>query len=263
MLNKPRTVALVQARMSSSRLPGKVLKEIHGKPMLAWVVERTRLSKLVDTVAVATTSDGQDDPIAAWCKDHSVEYYRGSMFDVLERYYQAAQNFHAAVVVRVTADCPLIDPLVIDETITAFHLYQVDFAANRLPPPWNRTYPIGLDTEVCSFAALESAWQNAVEGHEREHVMPYLYTVPGRFKVHQIDTTPDYGALRWTVDTPEDLNFMRDLFELLPDVDHFSWLDVLKITQQHPELTAINAAVHHKIFNEVDTRMNGNGNPQG
>jgi spore coat polysaccharide biosynthesis protein SpsF len=116
-----------------------------------------------------------------------------------------------------------------------------------------------MDTEVCSFSALERAWTEAKEGHEREHVMPYLYDVPGRFKIYQLNTSPDYGDLRWTVDTPEDLEFMKSLFALLPNAEAFTWLDILKVTHQHPELAAINADVRHKVFNEVDTRMKGNG----
>jgi spore coat polysaccharide biosynthesis protein SpsF len=257
MAIKNRTVALVQARMSSSRLPGKVLKEIHGKPMIARVVERTRQANLVDLVAVATTIDPADDAIEAWCGQSEIPSYRGSMFDVLDRFYQAAKLFSAEVIVRVTADCPVIDPQVIDETIKAFHANKADFAANRLPPPWGRTYPIGLDTEVCSFSALERAWKEASEAHEREHVMPYLYDVDGRFKVFQINTSPDYGALRWTVDTPEDLEFMQSLFTLLSDEESFTWQDVLEVTRLHPELEAINADVQHKVFNDVDERMNG------
>lgn len=255
MPNKQHTVALVQARMSSSRLPGKVLKEINGKPMIAWVVERTRLAKSVDYVAVATTTDAADDAVEAWCRESQTACYRGSMFDVLDRFYQAARLYAADIVVRVTADCPVIDPGVIDETVAAFHAQGADFAANRLPPPWGRTYPIGLDTEVCLFSALERAWKEAREAHEREHVMPYLYDTPGRFKIYQLNTTPDYGSLRWTVDTPEDLDFIRRVFEYLPDKENFSWLDVLAVTQAHPELNAINAEIKHKVFNDVDARM--------
>jgi len=149
----------------------------------------------------------------------------------------------------------VIDPGVIDETVAAFHAQGADFAANRLPPPWGRTYPIGLDTEVCLFSALERAWKEAREAHEREHVMPYLYDTPGRFKIYQLNTTPDYGSLRWTVDTPEDLDFIRRVFEYLPDKENFSWLDVLAVTQAHPELNAINAEIKHKVFNDVDARM--------
>jgi spore coat polysaccharide biosynthesis protein SpsF len=257
MPNKLHTVAIVQARMSSSRLPGKVLKDIKGKPMIAWVVERTRQASSVDYVAVATTTDPADDAIENWCRESQTACYRGSMFDVLDRFYQAARLYAADVIVRVTADCPVIDPLVIDETVAAFHVNDADFAANRLPPPWGRTFPIGLDTEVCSFIALERAWKEADEPHEREHVMPYLYDEADRFKVFQLNTLPDYGSLRWTVDTPEDLEFIREVFELLPDRDHFTWLDVLAVTQKHPELNAINAEIKHKVFNDVDARMKG------
>lgn len=256
MTEVQRTVAIVQARMGSSRLPGKVLQEIHGKPMIARVVERTRKAKFVNNVAVATTTEASDDAIEAWCRESATACYRGSTFDVLDRFYQAARLFAADVVVRVTADCPVIDPDVIDETISAFHQHAVDFAANRLPPPWGRTFPIGLDTEVCSFSALERAWEDAKAAHEREHVMPYLYDVPGRFKIFQLNTEPNYGSLRWTVDTPEDLEFIRRVFDHLQDVDHFSWLDVLAVTHSHPELNKINAEIRHKVFDDVDTRMN-------
>ena len=255
MPEKDRTIAIVQARMASSRLPGKVLKEINGKSMLAWVVERTRQARNVDYVAVATTTDSADDTIERWCKEALTACYRGSMFDVLDRYYQAARLYAADVIVRVTADCPLIDPQVIDDTITAFHDNNADFAANRLPPPWGRTFPIGLDTEVCRFSALERAWKEAREAHEREDVMPYLYDVPDRFKVFQLNTSPDYGALRWTVDTPEDLEFIRAIVQNLPDKENFTWLDVLAVTQAHPELNNINAGIRHKVFDDVDSRM--------
>jgi len=255
MPEKQRTVAIVQARMSSSRLPGKVLKEINGKPMIAHVVERTRRANSVDYVAIATTIDPSDNAIEDWCKESQTACYRGSMFDVLDRFYQAAKLYAADIIVRVTGDCPVIDPQVIDDTVAAFHAHSADFAANRLPPPWGRTFPIGLDTEVVSFCALEQAWTEAKEPHEREHVMPYMYDVDGRFKVYQLNTSPDYGTLRWTVDTPEDLEFIRSVFAFLPDPENFTWLDVLAVTQDHPELNAINAEIKHKVFNDVDLRM--------
>lgn len=257
MAARQQTVALVQARMSSSRLPGKVLKDINGKPMIAWVVERTRKAKSVDYVAVATTIDPADDAIENWCRESKTACYRGSMFDVLDRFYQAGKLYAADIIVRVTADCPVIDPQVVDETVAAFHSQDADFAANRLPPPWGRTFPIGLDTEVCRFSALAKAWKEAKEAHEREHVMPYLYDMPDRFKIYQLNTSPDYGALRWTVDTPEDLEFIRAVFAFLPDTENFTWLDVLAVTMQHPELNAINAEIKHKVFNDVDARMKG------
>lgn len=245
--------------MNSSRLPGKVLKDILGKPMLVWVVERTARSQRVQAVAVATTTDASDDPIEKLCREHGIPCWRGSQFDVLDRYYQAARFTQADVIVRLTGDCPLIDPQIIDRTIEAFFQQGVDFAANRLPPPWKRTYPIGLDVEVCSFAALERAWREASQPYEREHVMPYLYDEPERFRTVLVNTEPDYGHLRWTVDTPEDLEFIRQVVEKLKDRDGFSWLDVLNVLQQHPELVEINAEIRHKVFNEVDERAKGSG----
>ena len=133
---KGRTVAFIQARMGSSRLPGKVMLDINGRPMLDWVISRARRAKLVDDVAVATTTDVSDDPIEAYCKAQGVPVYRGDVFDVLDRYYQAARAFHADTIVRLTADCPLLDPYVVDQTVRRFYADGADFAANRLPPPW-------------------------------------------------------------------------------------------------------------------------------
>ncbi|MEA4907849.1 MAG: glycosyltransferase family protein [Anaerolineaceae bacterium] len=250
-----KTIAIIQARMSSSRLPGKVLKDIAGKPMLGHVVERVCQAKGVDEVVVATTTAPDDAAIEEYCRAQGIPVYRGSLYDVLDRFYQAALQYQADVVVRVTADCPLIDPGVIDLTLDAFHASGADFAANRLPPPWKRTYPIGLDTEVCSLAALERAWKEATQAYQREHVMPYLYDQDGRFKVQVVDHDPDYGALRWTVDTPEDLEFVRRVFQLLDGSQVFTWLDILALTQQHPELAAINAGVRHKTATDIDERL--------
>lgn len=249
------TVAIIQARMASSRLPGKVLKDIAGKPALAWVVERAARAERIDQVVVATTSDPGDDPIETLCRERGYDCFRGSQFDVLDRYYQAACQFSADVVVRLTADCPLIDPGLMDLTIAEFQRSGVDFAANRLPPPWKRTYPIGLDVEVCSLPALERAWREASQPYQREHVMPYLYDQPGRFRTLLVNTEPDYGSLRWTLDTPQDLDFIRAVVAHFDGRDDFTWLDVLALVQQHPGLVEINAGVNHKPFDEVDQRM--------
>jgi spore coat polysaccharide biosynthesis protein SpsF len=252
------TVAIIQARMSSSRLPGKVLQEIAGQPMLAWVVERTRRASSVDEVIVATTTDPADDPVQDFCLARNYAVYRGSMFDVLDRFYGAARQAGADRIVRVTGDCPVIDPQVVDQVVAAFETTGADFACNRLPPPWRRTWPIGLDTEVCSFAGLERAWKEAVLPYEREHVMPYFYDQDGRFKVIVVDHEPDYGALRWTVDTPEDLRLLREIFARLGarPGKAFSWLEVLRLVECEPELALINANVRHKDGTEVDARMN-------
>jgi spore coat polysaccharide biosynthesis protein SpsF len=261
--------AIIQARMSSSRLPGKVLLDIGGQPMLARVVQRARRARLVDQVAVATTCEASDDPVAGLCAQAGYDCYRGSQNDVLDRYFQAACRFSGDVIVRLTADCPVIDPGVIDRTLAAFLGMEADpdairpenfeqlswdFAANRLPPPWGRTYPIGLDTEVCTFQALRRAWQEASQPYQREHVMPYLYDTAGRFRVLLVNHEQDYGNLRWTVDTAEDLEVLRRIYAAFEGRDDFSWLEVLDLFQQHPELAQINAQVHHKSMQEIDQR---------
>ena len=248
-------VAIIQARMRSTRLPGKVLLDIAGQPMLVHVFERTRLAKTINQVVVATTDDPSDDAIEALCQERGYPYYRGSLYDVLDRYYQAACLFAADVIVRITADCPLIDPEVIDKTVLGFlgnGIY--DFAANRLPPPWGRTYPIGLDTEVCSFAALELAWREAWQPHQREHVMPFFYDQPERFRILHVNHSRDYGRLRWTVDTPEDLKLVRQIFARFPDREDFSWLEVLELFEKEPDLALINAQINAKDYRQVDVR---------
>jgi spore coat polysaccharide biosynthesis protein SpsF len=272
-----KVVAIIQARMGSSRLPGKVLLDIGGEPMLVRVVERTRRARTVHEVIVATTVERSDDEIAALCADRSYPVYRGSMHDVLDRYYQAARAWQAGTVVRITADCPVIDPALIDETVALVlghwtvirGLVPFDFAANRLPPPFTRTYPIGLDVEVCTFAALERAWKESTETFHREHVMPYLYegtqletrsprlsqgNSPRNFTIALLNDLPDYGSLRWTVDTPEDLELLRQIYARFGDRDDFTWRDVLDLWLREPALAAINAGVPHKKLYDVDER---------
>jgi spore coat polysaccharide biosynthesis protein SpsF len=269
MEDKLRKIAIIQARMGSSRLPGKVLLDISGQPMLARVVERVQRAGLLDGLVVATTQDATDDPLADFCRERGYNYFRGSQFDVLDRFYQAAREQQAGTVVRITADCPLSDPTLIDQALQEFALSGVDFSANRLPPPFGRSYPIGLDIEMCSFEALERAWQEADQPHQREHVMPYFYedarleaisptrsrALSGRgFKVLLLNHVPDYGALRWTVDTPADLEFMRQVFDHFGGRDDFSWLEVLDLVQTHPEIAALNADERHKTLREIDER---------
>jgi spore coat polysaccharide biosynthesis protein SpsF len=249
-----KTVAIVQGRMASSRLPDKILKDIGGKPMLAWVVDQARKAHRIDQVVVATTSEASDDPVEAYCQENGIPCYRGSMLDVLDRFYQAARHFQADVVVRFTADCPLIDPQLVDQVLEKFFKAGADFAANRLPPHFTRTYPIGLDTEVATFAALERAWVEATAKHDREHVMPFLYEVDGRFKVVRLEYERDYGWMRWTVDTLADLELIRQIAARLKDRPDFTWLDVVKLFEQEPELAAINSNVKHRTMYDVDER---------
>jgi spore coat polysaccharide biosynthesis protein SpsF len=254
---QPLTYAIVQARFAASRLPGKVLLDIAGQPMLVQVVERTRRAKRLNGVVVATSTDPADDAVAMLCAERGYLCYRGSLHDVLDRFYGAACMVRADVIARITADCPVMDPEVIDETLGAFLDAtgdRPDFAATRLPPPWHRTYPIGLDVEVCSFQALERAWKEGDQPHHREHVMPYLYEQAGRFRVRVLDLDSDYGSLRWTVDTPEDLALVREIYARLGGRNDFSWREVLALFQQEPELARMNIQVKAKVFSEVDQR---------
>jgi len=269
-------IIIIQARMSSSRLPGKVLREIAGRPMLAWVVERARRAQTVDQVIVATTTDTRDDPVAAFCRSQDYACTRGSLNDVLDRYYQVARDAQADVVVRITADCPFIDPALVDEAVHALRgrspaTTGFDFVANRLPQPWGRTYPIGLDVEVFTFAALEEAWRQARDVHQREHVTPYFYedapmdalrpqgavlssvVTPRGYRIALLHAPADYGRLRWTVDTPEDLELARQIAARFSD-DTFSWRDILRLVEREPQLVQINAGVQHKTHLDVDPR---------
>ncbi len=247
-------IGIIQARMASSRLPGKVLEDIRGLPMLARVVERAGRATTLDQVVVATTTDAGDQPVVELCQTRGYPVFRGHPTDVLDRYFHAARAFGAQTIVRLTADCPLIDPAVIDKTVGAFLAAEppVDFATNRYID--NRTYPIGLDTEVCSAAALEQAWEQADQPHQREHVMPYLYEVEGRFRTLHVRTSPSYGSLRWTVDTSDDLAFVRQIYASFGERDDFSWLEVLRLLQEHPELARVNAAVRRKNLTDIDDR---------
>ncbi len=250
----PRIVAMVQARMESSRLPGKVLEDIQGQPMLLRVVRRVQRAKSVDQVVVATSTAGSDDPLETVCRDEGLTVYRGDAADVLDRVHAAAAAFHADVVVRITGDCPVIDPEVIDQTVQAFLESDppVDLALNRFVD--DRTFPIGLDTEVCSFEALEVAWREADQAYQREHVMPYLYDPPGRFRVLHVRNDEDLGDYRWTVDTLEDLNFIRAVFAHFAPDDDFGWREILELVRGRPDLAALNAGVQHKPLRSVDDR---------
>jgi spore coat polysaccharide biosynthesis protein SpsF len=271
---KPRVVAIIQGRMSSSRLPGKILADIAGQAMLQRVFMRTSRAATVTKTIFATTTDSSDDTVAEYCNFSEIPFTRGSLYDVLDRYYQTAKQAKADVVVRITADCPVIDPGLIDDVVNIVIRDQssIDFAANRLPPPFHRTYPIGLDTEVCTFAALELAWKEAKEPQHREHAMPYLYegveltrqsriletgTSARGFNIALLHYTTDFGDYRWTVDTPEDLEFIRQVYARFNSHDDFSWKDVLELVQSEPHLMQINASVKHKTLKDIDTRATG------
>ena len=264
-----RVIAIIQGRMSSSRLPGKILADIAGQPMLQRVYIRTSRAATVTETIFATTTDATDDPVAEYCDFSGIPFTRGSLFDVLDRYYQAAKNAKAEVVVRVTADCPVIDPALIDDVVKTLLDGEYDFVCNRLPPPWHRTYPIGLDVEACTFKVLAKAWKAAKEPQHREHAMPYFYegveltrqsrtletgVSPRGFNVALLHHTTDFGDYRWTVDTPEDLEFMRRVYSRFDGRDDFSWKEVLNLVHDEPELMEINAGVKHKTLKDIDKR---------
>lgn len=266
---KPKTVAIIQGRMSSSRLPGKILADISGQPMLTRVYMRTSRAKTLDEVIFATTTDASDDPVAEYCDFSGIPFTRGSLFDVLDRYYQTALSAKADVVVRITADCPVIDPQLIDNVVNTLIDEDYDFVCNRLPPPHQRTYPIGLDVEACTFKVLKKAWKEAKEPQHREHAMPYFYEgvqlsavsrqlsegeSPRGFKVALLNHITDFGEYRWTVDMPEDLEFMRQVYAHFDGRDDFTWKDVLDLVHDEPQLMKINAGVEHKTLKDIDKR---------
>jgi len=239
-----RVVAIIQARMGSTRLPGKVLKDLAGATVLERVVSRLRRCRLVNEVIVATSTEPADDVILTECQRLGTDAFRGSEQDVLDRYYRAAQQARAEVVVRITSDCPLIDPGVSDKTIQAFLTDRPDYASNAL----ERTYPRGLDTEVMTFGALESARTEARQACQREHVTPFLYQHPERFKILSVRGDHDYSQYRWTLDTPEDLEFLRAVYARSVDQQELTWQDVLNIVEQEPELAEINRHVVQKTI---------------
>jgi spore coat polysaccharide biosynthesis protein SpsF len=245
MIEHPKVVGIIQARMGSTRLPGKVLADIHGHPMLWRVVDRTRAAKTLDDVIVATTIEPGDDAIVAFCREHEIDCFRGSENDVLDRYYRAARERDAQNIVRITSDCPLIDPEIIDKTVRAFLTERPDYASNSVV----RNYPRGLDTEVMTFRALESVWREARQPYERAHVTPYLYENPARFKICSVTGDKDYSDHRWTVDTPEDLEFVRAVYGRL-EGGRFSWRDVSKLIEREPELAEINRGIAQKALHE-------------
>lgn len=237
-------VAIIQARMGSTRLPGKVLKDLCGETVLARVIYRLRAARFIDELLIATTDQPSDDAIVAECRKCSVAVSRGDQDDVLDRYYRAAQLTKADVVVRITSDCPLIDPEITDKTIAAFMDTRPDYVSNAL----ERTYPRGLDVEVISFDALARAWRTARKPYEREHVTPYIYEHPATFKVVPVTQPTDYSRHRWTVDAPEDLEFVRAVYRRLRGDGMFSWRSVLELLEREPELMQLNCSVVQKAL---------------
>jgi len=241
-----RVVAIIQARMSSTRLPGKVLMDIAGMPMLARSVRRLSRAKSLSEVVVATTIEKSDDPIVEQCEINGWKYFRGSQEDVLDRYHSAAALFKADSVVRITSDCPLIDPGVVDAVLDEYFKWEgdVDYLSNMIP---RRTYPRGLDTEVFTFDALDLAWKQDTDPSLREHVTQYILRHPEIFRIRGIMNDIDYSSMRWTVDTPEDLRFVRTVLENFQN-DQFTWKEIVEFLQARPELLEINKEIRQKAL---------------
>jgi spore coat polysaccharide biosynthesis protein SpsF len=232
-------LAILQARMSSTRLPGKVLRPILGRPMLSWQVARIARSKTIGRLVIATSGEPSDDPIQAFCDTYEVLCYRGALHDVLARFHGAAKAFGPAEhIVRLTGDCPLIDWTIVDAAVDLQRRTGSDLAGNGI----QRTYPDGLDVEVVSTSALDRAYKEATEPWAREHVTQYIYGHPEKFRLAHLTQTPDLGALRWTVDTPADFEMVEKVFAgLARQGNDFLQQDVLDFLDKHPEIVAINA----------------------
>ena len=241
-----RITAIIQARMGSTRLPAKVLKDIAGQSMLARVCRRACRAATIDEVVVATTTEPADEVVADECDRLGVACFRGSEDDVLDRYHHAAKRHGADAVVRITADCPLIDPNVVDRVVRRFLAARPDYASNTL----TRTWPRGLDTEVFSTDALAHAHREATEPYERVHVTPYLYQHRERFRLLPVTCGEDLGALRWTVDSAEDLQFVRAIYDRLGD-NAFSWREVLHVLAADPGIARLNERVRQKDLVEA------------
>jgi len=238
-----RTVAIIQARTGSTRLPRKVLLPLLGRPLLSRVVARTRRAGRLDEVVIATTTDPDDDEIVDLAKHEGWAIERGSEMDLLDRYVQAARIHAADVVVRITSDCPLIDPTVIDDTVAAFEGGQYDYASSSLEP---RTFPRGLDVEVVAMDALERAWREDASPAWREHVTPYVYRHPDRFRLLRVPSLDDQSRHRWCVDTVEDFELVDRIYRELGR-DDFGWREALAVVEAHPGWADLNRSVVQKV----------------
>lgn len=228
-----RITAIIQARMGSTRLPGKSLADVHGKPLLERVIERTRASRRIGEIVLATTTEPDDLALCRLAERCGVAWYRGAAADVLDRYYRAAQACGAQVIVRITADDPLKDPEIIDRVVNALLAEPgLDYASNTIEP----TYPLGLDVEAFAFAALERAWREAADPYDREHVTPYFRRRPDLFRLASVRHSRDLSALRWTVDYPRDLEFARAVYARLDRGAVFGMAETLALLEAEPEL---------------------------
>jgi len=230
-------LTLLQARTTSTRLPGKVLKPVLGEPMMQRQIERTRAARNIGKLAVATSDHPSDDAIEALCSSLHLDCFRGSLEDVLDRYYRAALHYEPRHIVRMTCDCPMMDPQIVDDTIERHLQEENDYTSAG----HDSGYPRGLNVEVMCRAALETAWRETRSPEDREHVTPYIKHHPEQFRTGRLVSAVDYSNMRWTVDTPEDFSFITRVYEMLyPGNPRFGMEDILQLLSRHPELSSIN-----------------------
>jgi len=241
--------AIIQARMTSTRLPGKVLMDIEGKPMLWHVVNRLKFSEKLDDIILAIPNTKKNNILEKFAKDNKVKYFRGSEEDVLSRYYKTAKKFKCDLIVRITSDCPLIDPQIVDLVIEKHLKLNADYTSNTL----KRTFPRGLDVEVFNFKVLKKAQKEAKEDYQREHVTPYIYKNPEIFKIQNIkaERRLRYLEIRLTVDTKKDLRLIREIYKrLYKPKKIFYTEEIIDLLDKYPELIKINANVQQKALKE-------------
>ena len=243
-----KVVAVVQARMGSTRLPGKVSMDIGGETCLSRVVRRLSRATRIGQIVIATTTSSADEVIVKIATNLAVECFRGSERDVLSRYVGAAEKFDAGAVVRVTSDCPLIDPELADQVVGEGVAGGIDFASNDGPP----AYPRGLDVEFATASALREAARIALEPHHREHVTPIFRERADLFRTRVLGAEREYGRYRWTLDTPEDLELIRAIYAHFENRDDFTWRDVVALMENSPHLLAINAHIMQKPVHQVE-----------
>ncbi len=243
MNDQIKIVTVIQARMDSTRLPGKILMPLAGKPLLLRQYERVTAAKLIDKIIIATTTEEIDNSIVDLCKDNNMSYYRGNSTDLLDRHYKAALTYSADAVVKIPADCPLIDPGVIDKVLKYYidNYKNFDFVSNLHPA----SYPDGNDVELMTMNALTDAWQNAKKKLEREHTTPYFWENPKKYRIGNVlwETGKDYSmSHRFTIDYPEDYEFVKRIYdELFLDENIFSLDDILGLLEKNPDIRNINS----------------------
>jgi len=238
-------VAIIQARLNSTRLPNKIFTDIEGYPLIWHVVNRIKKSERINVIVLSTTNQNSDDKLVEWCINSGIQYFRGSEDNVLERFYFTSLSVKADIIVRITADDPFKDPRIIDEVIEMLMREKLDFAYNNNPT----TFPEGLDTEVFTLSALETAWKSAQESFEQEHLTQFLYRNPQLIKQKNLLNDKDLSFLRWTIDHEEDLKMTREVYKkLFKDNNVFSTKEILQLLKNEPWIQEINRNVERSTM---------------